>query len=165
VIGDLTWEEKLKYEGLVIPEAMVPENLSLFSDWSVSNHPWEYFDNRMHGWIKPEYLVLELCAGEAPVAHRLTERWGMPADNITCLDNKKPVDPMVEGVNWVFMDLSRLIEALRVDEKTLLQEVRWMWQRYNLVTLMYPAGLDLGGGEEELLRDFFLAEGGVWYYV
>ncbi len=77
--------------------------------------------------------LAELCPGDAPIAYLATQR-GLRPENITAIDMCHTDTPLVEGLNWAYLDLDSLIMAL-LNKEDLPKSVEKLRGQFDLVFL------------------------------
>jgi len=115
------------------------------------------------GTISPERfpLAVDLFAGDGSWARRLIDR-GWAAENITCIDIAKTETPLVDGVNWLYLDLAVLARV--TDRGHLYGQVDQLRGRFDLAFMSYGAlSAYRALGTADNLCGFFIRKGGIAY--
>ena len=115
------------------------------------------------GIISPERfpLAVDLFAGDGSWAKRLVDNGWAPA-NITCVDIARTETPLVDGVNWLYLDLAALAHV--ANRGHLHGQVGQLRGRFDLAFSSFGA-ISTYGAEDtaDILCGFFIRRGGIAY--
>lgn len=90
--------------------------------------------------------AIELCAGDGPLADWLT-RNGWEPKNVYCVDMYRSPDPLAESVNWLYLDLEQLVNALYT-HGPIPENILSLKHQFHLVSMAFNDGKMLSNGEK-----------------
>ena len=86
--------------------------------------------------------VCDLCSGDGSIPAILVDNGWKPGQ-ITCIDQFKSPEPLVEGVDWKYLDISLLVWAIRRGAE-IPEDLKKLQHSFDLVTLFQShAGMDI----------------------
>jgi hypothetical protein len=126
-------------------------------------------DSQLDQWLADGLIdpvrfprAVDLFAGDGSWAHRLVER-GWKAEDVTCIDMARTNTPLVDGVDWVHLDLDLMAQTMMRNER-LSAEVNNLRGKFDLAFMSYGRFYMYRGGDvADDLAAFFVRKGGLVY--